>query len=276
MKYSKDAFGSRLEISILGENANDSGISESFFAVETFENNYSRFKHANILSEINSWKCINISPEITSLIQLCIKISRLTKGYFDITLIPILENAWYGILSWKMEEYVWYKNIFLNDNQIELKNGVQIEFWSCGKGYMLDVIYNILKRYHTDFVINFWGDIRVRGKRNIFLEDPCDINKNIWSVPLENMSLASSAGNKRKIKWWHHLIDMHQGKSQNDKLAVYVTHKLWVFADIFATALFVTPLDISLKILEQVDGLEALIISSSGKIFKTKGYKLIV
>jgi hypothetical protein len=54
MKYSKDAFGSRLEITILGNSKNDSGISESFFAVEVFEANYSRFIPHNKLSKINT------------------------------------------------------------------------------------------------------------------------------------------------------------------------------------------------------------------------------
>jgi thiamine biosynthesis lipoprotein ApbE len=45
-------------------------------------------------------------------------------------------------------------------------------------------------------------------------------------------------------------------QSENNKIGVYVTHKLASFADGFSTALFVTPLDISIDILNKVSGLE--------------------
>jgi thiamine biosynthesis lipoprotein ApbE len=44
--------------------------------------------------------------------------------------------------------------------------------------------------------------------------------------------------------------------SQNDIEIVYITHKLTVFSDIFATALYVTPLEKSIEILSSVKGLE--------------------
>ena len=96
MKYTQDAFGSRLDITLYDEK-NDSGISESFSIVEDFEKKYSRFKSENILSEINSKKIFSLDPEISSLLRLCIKVSKMTQGSFDITLLPVLENKGYGI-----------------------------------------------------------------------------------------------------------------------------------------------------------------------------------
>jgi len=272
MKYAKDAFGSRLEITIMWDDKNDSGVAESFLYVEQFEEKYSRFKADNILSEINTWKKCKLDSEITSLIHLCKKVSSLTQWYFDITILPLLENAGYWISATKLPQHIWYKNIELQDDVITLHNGVQIEFGSYGKGYMLDVIYNILQKYHSSFVIDFWGDIRVSGKKKIYLEDPWNTSKNIWSIILKNLSIASSSWNKRVLEQGHHLINPINIKSQSDKIAVYVTHKLWVFADIFATALFVAPLELSLKVLESVEWLEALIIWADGKIFKSQWF----
>lgn len=90
------------------------------------------------------------------------------------------------------------------------------------------------------------------------------------------MAIASSSGNKRKFSQGHHLMNPKKGESQGDKIAVYVTHKLGVFADIFSTALFVTPLKKSLEILEKTPWLEALIIWSDGKIFKSQGFNCIL
>lgn len=270
MKYSLHAFGSILEITLSGDSKNDSGISESFLCVEKFEKNYSRFLKSNTLSDINTWVSIEITPEIKSLIELSNKVSTLTQGHFDITLMPLLENAWYWISNKRLEEYIGYKNIYISGNRVCLKNGVQIEFGSCGKWYMLDVVYNILKIYHDEFVINFGWDMRIKGNKTILLEDSCDTTKNIGAIDLTNLAIASSSWNKRKFGDSHHLVDVVNGRSQDDKIAVYVTHKLWVFADIFATALFVTPIELSLKVLEKVTGLEALIIWADGRIYKSK------
>ncbi|MDA9129217.1 FAD:protein FMN transferase [Candidatus Gracilibacteria bacterium] len=271
MKYTLSAFGSQLEITLI-DAQNDSGISESFSIVKDFEQKYSRFQQGNILSNINSNKAAVLTSEISSLIKMCLKVSKLTHGAFDITILPILENVGYGIRSEKMPENYGYKNIVLNENILTLTNNVSIEFGSCGKGYMLDRITNILQKYHTKFVVNFGGDMRIMGEQKVFLEDPLDLSKNIGEILLKNMSLASSAGNRRIFGAEHHLIDIETRNAQNDKIAVYVTHKLGVFADTFATALFVTPLKESLEILKKVDGLEALIIGSNGKMYKSAGF----
>ena len=271
MQYVFDAFGSRLEI-LLKNEKNDSGISESFWVVRDFERKYSRFQKWNILSEINSSKQAILEPEILSLIRLCLRVSKLTGWFFDITILPVLENLWYGIVPWKLRENIGYENIILSWNRLTLKNNVNIEFGSFGKWYMLDVIHNILQKYHSEYSVIFWWDMRVVGNQKVLLEDPRDTTKYIWEISLRNLSLASSAWNRRKFWNSHHLINAKDKASQNEILGVYVTHKLGVFADIFATALFVTPLEKTLKILEQVDGLEALIISKDGKIYKSKWF----
>lgn len=271
MLYSVDALGTCIEITL--KNAkNDSGISESFSLIQEFESQYSRFVVGNRLWEINAKKSALLDPEISSLLRLCLRVSALTEGAFDITLLPLLENRGYGISQEKLPENISYKNIILKGNELTLEGGVQIEFGSCGKGYMLDCIAGLLSKYHTDFTLNFWGDIRVVWEQKVLLEDPLESKKSIGEIVLQNKSLASSAGNRRKFWKHHHLMNMQDTTSQNDKLGVYVTHRLGVMADIFATALFVTPLKKTLEILKQIDGLEALIIWADGKIFISQGF----
>lgn len=272
MKFIKDALGSRLEITIPWDTKNDSAITESFLLVENFEKKYSRFQTWNLLEQINTWSPIEIEPALASMIRLALKLSKLTRGSFDITILPLLENRGYGISEELLPENIGYQSIDLEGNTITLKDGVNIELGSCGKGYMLDCIYKILAKNHKDFVINFWGDIRVSWTKKIFLEDPYNHTKTIGSVELYDRAIASSAGNKRKIWRGHHLVDPQNIQNQDDKIAVYTTHKFWVFADMFATALFVTPLDLSLKILESVEWLEALIIGIDGKIFTSEWF----
>gem|GEM_PF-4450322 len=42
------------------------------------------------------------------------------------------------------------------------------------------------------------------------------------------------------------------GKSVDDKQTIFLTHKLASFSDIFSTALFVSPIDIAITVLNTV------------------------
>lgn len=275
MKYSHPCFGSRLDITTSSSKDSSDVVQACFDTADEFEQKYSRFIDGNILYSLNNTKKAIVGTELLSIIKLSQKVSKLSAGYFDITLLPVLENLWYGIHTEKLQESVWYENIMISENTIILNNNVSIDIWAAWKWYMVDKIYNTLTYHLDNFIINFAWDIRVKGSETIHLEDPNDASKSIGYIDIENISIASSAWNKRKFWNSHHLLNAKTKQSQNDKLAVYVTHKLSSFSDIFSTALFVTPLERAIKMLEQTPGLEALIIASDGKMYKSKWFNCI-
>lgn len=268
MKYSRELFGSELTIHS-NSSIDESIIQTCFETAHQFEQNYSRFISWNTLDILNTQKTLLANTELISMIQLCLKVSKITHWYFDITLLPILENLGYGKQKQQMEEHIGYENIVLSWNTVTLKNHVSIELGAVWKGYIIDIIYNILAKKTSEFIIDFGGDIRVKWKKKIGLEDPKDAKKLIGSIEIENLSIASSAWNKRTFWNSHHLMNPKTKISENNKIWVYVTHKLASFADIFSTALFVTPLDMSLEILNKIDGLEGLIIAQDGSMYQS-------
>ena len=272
MKSSAELLWSIVTIDINdAENTHD--IEKCFEITRIFEKKYSRFIPGNYLDIINTNKSSDIDAEFFSIVNLCLKVSEMTQWYFDITLLPILENAWYGVSKNKLDENIWYKNIILSKHKIELLNWVSIDLWSVGKWYMVDKIYKFLDKKYTSFVIDFGGDIRVKWKHTIALENPNDTSKILWKIILENQSIASSSGNRRKFWDSHHLINPKTGKSVYDREAIFLTHKLSCFSDIFSTALFVSPTDITIKTLNTVPWLEGMIIMSDWKIHKTKMFR---
>jgi len=89
----KEALGSILEIILTDENARQNDIDECFLRIENFENTYSRFKKDNYLWNLNHTGKAPLNEEIRTLVQLCKVVFKETQGYFDITLLPLLENA---------------------------------------------------------------------------------------------------------------------------------------------------------------------------------------
>ena len=267
-KYECEALGTKLIIAIQDNSVYTPDIDSIFSNIKIFESHYSRFKKWNILDTLNTEKQIQAPTELISMISLAQKLSQMTDGYFDISFLPLLENIGYWISDSKLEENIGYKNIEIKWEYIYLHNGISIELWAIWKGYLVDFIYNSLEKKYQNFTINFGGDIRIKGKEKFLLEDPFDEAKAIWEIQLENLSLAASNPEKRKTSKWTHLVNPKATKIDIKK-AIFITHKLGIFADAFSTALFVSPLSMSLDILEQTDWLEWIIIAENWEIYKS-------
>lgn len=273
MKFTKKLCGSQLEILIPKDWEFSFLIEKCFRFWEEFEQKYSRFIEWNFLSNINKNWGGEISTDLLGIIKLCQEISKKTNGYFDITIWSRLENLWYGIKTEKTQENIGYQNIIIDKNKLQLKNWVNIDIWAVWKGYLVDVFYNILDKNIDNFTINFGWDIRVKWTKEVSLEDPHNIWKSLWVIQITNGSIASSSWNRRTFWESHHLVNPKNWESQNDKIAVFVQHKMACFADIFSTALFVTPLKESLNVLASTDWLEALIITQSWEVYKSKWFQ---
>ena len=113
MKYSHSCFGSRLDIIVSSANDFWTLIQKSFTMADEFEQKYSRFIDGNFLSRLNSSKASEIDSEFASILKLCQKVSKLSQWYFDITLLPVLENLGYGIDKNRQTESLWYEKIDL-------------------------------------------------------------------------------------------------------------------------------------------------------------------
>ncbi len=295
MKYSKNMLWTILTIDITDNQVNIQDIDFCFGMVASFEQKYSRFIPNNFLDTLNQKKYSEIDPEFYSILQLCLKISKLSEWYFDISILPFLENSGYGITQDKLDEVYWYENIELSqkitnkqiqyDNiqhnniqkntqhtlyYINLKNNISIEIGSVGKWYLIDKIYNHLSKKYSHFIIDFGGDIKTCWKYTIQLDSWKEYKKSIGSIELNNLSIASSNGQKRAYNSTHHLVNTHKQLQKTDiKNTLFVTHKLSALSDIIATALFVSPLPTCKKIISSIPWLEAYIIFENWSIYST-------
>ena len=269
MEYTLEALWTVLSIDTVN-NVQKNRMDSVFCTVFSFEEKYSRFIKGNFLSTLNTTGKANADEECKTLIRAAQLVHRESSWYFDITLLPILENLGYGVYQGKISPLIWMEHIHIEGDFLSLKNWVQLDFWGIGKWYLIDKIYGILKEVCESFTINFWGDIKVKWLHTVWLEDPLDPGKIIWEIQLENASLCASSWQKRKFWNEHHLINPKTGESQNETLAVFTTHPLATFADMYATALFVSPIEIVIKTLEKVQWLEALIILQNGEMYKSQ------
>ncbi len=97
-----------------------------------------------------------------------------------------------------------------------------------GKGYALDRMLVLLD---GEALINFGGQIIVRGKRDVSVADPSDRDHPVLALTLADASLSTSAGG--------HILDPRTGQSLPGRGSVSVIAKDALTADILSTALYV-------------------------------------
>lgn len=244
-------------------------VEEIFTYIENFENKYSRFIKWNYLDNLNKawwWEVDNVTKEF---INLSLKVSELSEWYFDITVSPILEDLWY----WEKwgNFNIGYKNINLEWNKLTL-NKVKIELGCLWKWYIVDYVFNKLWNKCEKLLVDFGWDIKFKWDFEIWLESPFKEWEIIWEYKWKDISLASSSWLKRKFNGNHHLISPKDKRSIENISWVYISHSSSMISDIFSTAIAVSPLSVWIKILQNVKGLEGMIITKD-HIYRSEWYK---
>jgi FAD:protein FMN transferase len=111
-----------------------------------------------------------------------------------------------------------------------------IEEGAFGKGYALDRMLTLIDGHA---LINFGGQIVVRGKIQVAIADPANRDKEVLAFEIANASLSTSAGN--------HILDPRTGKTCGDRGSVSVIANDALTADILSTALYVMGEDDGLR-----------------------------
>ena len=130
----------------------------------------------------------------------------------------------------------------LDEHRIRITEPVLFDFGALGKGYCIDKIAAYLKEKGLRrFLVDGSGDIFYSGNGapiRVGLEDPADTTKVIGAIEMRNGSMASSSGNRRVWRDWHHIIDPDSLQSPRDIIATWVIADAAVLADALATSLF--------------------------------------
>ncbi len=222
--------------------------------IDVFDKNYSRFRKDSIVCRIQKAPGNYTMPQDFDLmIALYETLYKLTKGLFTPLIGDLLVSAGYDInysfkqghlqkvLRW--EDAIHYKNSKLN-----VKQETILDFGGIGKGYLIDIVADIVKNYSESFLIDAGGDILTIDSSNkkikIGLEHPDDSTKIIGICEIQNKSICASAGNRRKWGKFHHIINPETMSSPQKVLGTWVISKNAIISDALATCLFLVEPDI--------------------------------
>jgi thiamine biosynthesis lipoprotein len=239
-------------------------------------------------------KPVKVDAEVFELVERAIKISKLTNGAFDISYAS-MDKIWKFDGSMKVmptEEAIkksvakiGYQNIILDPKEqtIFLKfEGMKLGLGGIGQGYIADKIKSLLfSKGCLSGIINVSGDINAWGKQpdgkpwTVGIVNPVNKNKIFATFPLTDSAVETSGSYEKFVvfngKRYSHIIDPRTGYPATGIVSVSVFAKQTEIADSLATGIFVLGVDVGLDLVNQIKGVECIIVDDTGKVHSSKG-----
>lgn len=238
--------------------------------IDRFESAYSRFLPDSLVGQLNEKReLINPPQEFLDILRKGLDAYKTTDGVFNITAGGVLENrgydATYSFTKRDGEHSLSdpHDSISIETERekvvVRLHGDTRIDFGGFGKGYLIDVLANMLKEKGVAyFLINGGGDMYATSNHDepveILLQNPIDRSKALGKLEIENEAFTASSPHVRR--WGTDSAETHLVSEQKTKLSsVFVLAKSAADADIWATTLSInqkatTPDDIEFTIID--------------------------
>jgi thiamine biosynthesis lipoprotein len=294
--------GSRFDITVVAENKTegDHYIDLAVAEITRIEKLISSWDQKSQTSEINrnsGIKPIIVDDELFQFIQRCIKISKLTNGAFDISYAS-MDKVWHFDGSMKempTEEdiknsvaKVGYQNIIMDDSNHSVflrLEGMKIGFGAIGKGYAADKAKALLmEKGVTAGIINASGDLNTWGTQPdgkdwmVAIVNPLNKDKVFSWMPVNNSAVVTSGNYEKYVKFnnvlYTHIIDPRTGYPATGILSVTIFTKTAELADALATSIFVMGKETGLDFVNQLNGVECIIVDENNSIITSKNVEL--
>ncbi len=294
-----ELMGSRFDITVVSVNEdlgyiNIDEATAEITRIEKLISSWNAESETSLINENAGIKPVKVSAELFTLIERAKQISELTDGAFDISFASLGE-VWRfdGSMKYKPTkaeieksiEKVGYKKIVLNteEHTVFLKQkGMKISFGAIGKGYAADKAKELLvSKQVVGGIINAAGDLTTWGTKAtgekwlIGISNPLAKGKDFSWLPVVESSVATSANYEKYVtfddKRYSHIIDPRTGYPTTGVNSVSIFAKSAEFCDALATAVFIMGKDAGLSLIDQLGGIEAIVVDSENERFKSSG-----
>lgn len=272
-----------------GEQAIDAVMAE----MRHIDDTMSTYKPTSEVSMVNATAAkhpVRISSELFNLLTTALEYSRVTEGAFDITYASVgyMYNFRERVRPSEQQieqalPAVNYRHVILDPKARTVyysQPGVRIDLGGIAKGYSVDRGIEILKaRGYTHALVNAGGDSRVIGDRKgrpwiIAIRHPDHADQVITRFPLVDEAFSTSGDYERYFDEngvrYHHIIDPHTGHSASKVRSATVIAPTATRTDGLSKTAFVLGADEALRIYNQLDDVDAILVTPDGHILYTK------
>lgn len=245
-----------------------------------------RINHAN-------GEPVEVSEDTMEILRCAIRIAGLSGGVFDVTIAPV-STLWDFTSEApvlpdaetiaKAAELVDYKKIELDGNTVKLPAGMMIDLGGIAKGYIADRVAEYLeKRGVKHAILSFGGNVVAIGLKpdgNQWTVGIQDIDgatgKSMLKVKVSGGSVVTSGIYERGFDLdgvrYHHLLSPETSwPVQNELASVTILSESSMECDALSTAAFVLGTEEGTKLIESLEGVEAIFITRDRTVSCTSG-----
>lgn len=294
--------GSRFDITVVAKDSveGNSFINLAVEEIQRIETLISSWDPNSQTSAINANAGIHVTTvdeELFTLIGRCLEISKLTDGAFDISYAS-MDRIWKydGSMVAKPSEEkikasvakVGHENIRLDPENftvfLKLK-GMKIGFGAIGKGYAADKAQELLKQKGVSGgIINASGDLNAWGKQfngadwMVAITNPLNKDKVFSWLPVQNSAVVTSGNYEKYVEFngvrYSHIIDPRTGHPSYGINSVSIFTKSAELADAISTSVFVMGVETGLDFINQLKGVECIIVDGNNSIHTSENIQL--
>jgi FAD:protein FMN transferase len=295
--------GNRFEISVVDEDEPeayrkiDLAVAE-ISRIEKLLTTYSEESQTALVNRNAGIAPVKVDREFFELIARSKRISELTQGAFDITYGSVDKQLWNfdkdmkvlptAETARKAVHLINYKNIILDETESTIfltKKGMRIGFGGIGKGYAAEMAKKILQQLGVQSgIVNASGDLTVWGQQpdgkewTIGIADPNAARNAFSSLVITNTAIATSGNYEKYVlidgKRYSHTIDPKTGLPVTGIKSVTIICPNAEIADAMATPVMIMGIKAGLDMVNQVKGLECIIVDDQDKIHTSKNINL--
>ena len=290
------ALGTIINLRACGSNG-EKAIEEAINKLNDIDDKMSAFKEDSEISRITSKAGINaeiVSKETYLVVKKAVEYSKILEGTFDPTIRPLVELWNIGtkeeVIPKKSQieeilKLVNYNDVILDESNhsIMLKNKKQaLDVGGIAKGFAADEVRDIFyKNNIKSALIDLGGNIFALGSKEdgtpwkVGIQNPFKPRGEfIGILSIKNKSVVTS-GNYEKYfmkdgKKFHHIIDPKTGyPSQSKIISATIISDNSIDGDGLSTGVYILGIDKAMKIIEDIEGIDAIFITEDKKVYKT-------
>ncbi|MCO1332767.1 FAD:protein FMN transferase [Microbulbifer sp. OS29] len=266
------------------------------------DNQLSPYKENSELSLVNRQAGqgnVNISDELTRLIDKSLWFSQITNGAFDISYATLGKHydfrnkkRAHGDLTDSLLEALNYRHLKLNRKSNSLRfshSQTKIDLGGIAKGYAVDRAIAILEQAEICCAsVSAGGDARMLGDKRgqpwlVGIRHPREKSKNAAVIPLRDIAISTSGDYERYFideqqERVHHIFNPSTGKpsetteGDTDKLiSVSIIGPHGFDTDPLSTSVFVLGKEKGLALINRLPQFEAVVIDSNRHLFFSRG-----
>lgn len=290
VKRTAFSMGTTLEIQVITNEVEkaDEAIQKAIDEVERINQKYSTYIKDNFMADLNAKQdTIEVDEETWFLLKKSEYINNLTEGRFDPAVGNLIKLVGFekgdphlpeqSLIDSVLKTVGWKHVEVYDDSKFQLKNGVTINFGGIAKGYAVDRAFRELDIAGFDtFLVSFGGEIRGKGKDwKVGIQHPRERNELLGELIINDIAVATSGDYeqffKKDEKRYSHIIDPVTGIPSDETQSVTIIANNVTDADGLATGIFVLGPEKGMKIIENLDNVESLIVDKNGKVHQSSG-----